>query len=207
HKFQLCTVLSLGIQIITLLEKLHSTKYIHRDIKPNNFLIGIGNDNRNIYIMDFGLSKQYIDMNGKHISLKIDRSLIGTARYASINMHNGLEPSRRDDLESVGYMLIYFLKGRLPWQGIKKKVDMNIKKSEKDHLEAIGEKKLCTTLNELCGDIPICFKKLIQYSRNLKFDEMPDYNYLKSLFISACKDNNIDPIFEWAIDDKLKVSN
>ena len=106
-KFTTATIFLLAEQIITLLKHVHDAEYIHRDIKPNNFLIGTDHSKKQVFITDFGLSKRYIN-NGHHIPFKDKRSLIGTARYASINMHMGFEPARRDDLESVGYMLIYF---------------------------------------------------------------------------------------------------
>lgn len=189
RKFTLSTVFMLAKQMIILLKQLHSAGYIHRDIKPNNFLIGIKNIHQ-LYIMDFGLSKKYI-MNGNHMKFKNSRSLIGTARYASLNMHLGFEPSRRDDLESVGYMLIYFAKGILPWQGIKKQP------GKFNHIEAIGEVKMCTSLNTLCENIPNCFKEYISYCRNLKFNETPDYDYLVNLFVNESIKLNIVPNFEW----------
>lgn len=164
-------------QIITLLENLHEAGFIHRDIKPSNFLLSRDKDIvtslQNIHIMDFGLSKSYIK-NGKHIEYRDSRSLIGTPRYASRNMHIGIEPSRRDDLEAVGYMLLYFLNGKLPWQGLKKRKDVI-------DVDAIGEKKLSMTLDELCVDCPE-IKTYMSYCINLKFDEKPNYDYLRSLF-------------------------
>lgn len=189
RKFKLSTVFMLADQLVYLLQQLHKTKYIHRDIKPNNFLIGRDNNISQLYMMDFGLSKKYM-INDKHIKFRDKRSLIGTARYASVNMHMGFEPSRRDDLESVGYMLVYFLKGILPWQGIKKQ------KGNK-HLEAIGEIKMCTNLDKLCDNIPICFKEYIIYCKKLKFDENPDYEYMLNLFRNASNKINIVPSFEW----------
>ncbi len=188
-KFKLNTVIKLAIDIITLLENLHNTGFIHRDIKPNNFLIGYDKKDK-LYIMDFGLSKKYLDSSNNHVPMKLDRSLVGTARYASINIHLGLEPSRRDDLESVGYMLVYFLKGSLPWQGIKKEKNV-------DQLQQIGDVKLCTNLVKLCIGLPDCFRKFIEYSRSLKFDSKPDYNYCRSLFIDYARSNNIVPEYEW----------
>ncbi|QKF93832.1 serine/threonine-protein kinase [Fadolivirus algeromassiliense] len=195
RKFKLSTVFHLSEQLIFLLKQLHSAEYIHRDIKPNNFLIGRDKSINQIYMMDFGLSKKYI-INNKHIEFKDKRSLIGTARYASINMHMGFEPSRRDDLESVGYMLIYFLKGILPWQGIKKQ-------KGNEHIEAIGEVKICTSLDDLCKGIPECFKEYISYCRDLKFDEKPDYDYLLNLFKNGSKKLNIKPEFEWCNTNSL----
>lgn len=189
-KFNLSTVFMLADQILLLLEQLHTVGYIHRDIKPNNFLIGKDNLKTQLFITDFGLSKKYIDDYETHIPFKNNRSLIGTARYASINMHMGMEPSRRDDLESVGYMLIYFLNGSLPWQGIKKRKHC-------DHLEAIGEVKMCTALDKLCLGLPQCFKDYLKYCRHLKFDETPDYEYLRNLFKTHHIALGIVPQYQW----------
>jgi serine/threonine protein kinase len=187
-KFNIETVLLLGIEIINLLEKMHNCGYLHRDIKPNNFMVGY-KKKKNLYIMDLGLSKKYI-INNRHIQYKSGKSLTGTARYASINVHMGFEPSRRDDLESVGYMLVYFLKGNLPWQGLKKS-------STKDHIQLIGETKMCVNLNILCHQLHPCFKEYLNYCRDLGYDEKPDYDYLRNLFINASKELNLELKYQW----------
>lgn len=115
RKFSLESVCRIGIQMVDRIEQVHKAGYLHWDIKPDNFLIGLKNDAATIYCIDFGLCKKFMK-KGEHIKMIEGKSLIGTARYASINAHAGLEQGRRDDLESIGYMLIYFLRdGKLPW--------------------------------------------------------------------------------------------
>lgn len=189
--FPMEMVYMIAIQSITLLENVHKNNLIHRDIKPGNFMIGKEDKADTLYLVDFGLSKRYIDLKGKHIPFKDGRSLIGTARYASINMHLSVEPSRRDDLESVGYMLVYFLKGVLPWQNLKKN-----KQSKIDIIEKIGHVKLMTPVDILCEGLPECFSKYIEYTKGLKFAEEPDYQYLRDLFENSAKESNIIPLLQ-----------
>jgi serine/threonine protein kinase len=177
-KFDILFVINLAVDILNLIEKLHNSNVIHRDIKPDNFMY---DKNGKLKLIDFGLSKIYYK-NNRHIKFKDNRSLIGTARYASVNMHIGIEPTRRDDMESIGYMLIYFAKGKLPWQGLKKNKDNN-----KPNLEQIKDVKLCLDLNILCKGLPKCFKEYMEYIRNLEFSEKPNYEYLKNLFLEYLK--------------------
>ncbi|KAI0310387.1 kinase-like domain-containing protein, partial [Amylostereum chailletii] len=105
---------------ISHLESLHSRGYIHRDIKPSNFLFGLEEESMRVFLIDFGLAHRYIDPDsGRHIPFNHTKELIGTPRWASINAHSGIEQSRRDDLESLAYVLIYFARGSLPWQKMK----------------------------------------------------------------------------------------
>jgi serine/threonine protein kinase len=186
--FDLETTLTLGISCVDLLKKVHNLNIIHRDIKPNNFVLG-KNNTEMLYILDFGLSKQYIS-NGKHIPSKEEKNLIGTPRYSSINVHMGFEPSRRDDLESVGYMLIYFLKGKLPWQGAKKQKGV-------DHTKIIGKIKMYTSVEKLCEGLPQCFVDYIKYCRKLEFEEKPNYNYLTQLFVECLTENSLKMCYSW----------
>ena len=128
--------------MIERIETLHEKNILHRDIKPQNFVIGLGDKQDLIYIIDFGLAKFFI-RNGKHIPYIDGKGMVGTARYVSIKTHKGIEQARRDDLEGIAYTLIYFLKGRLPWQGIKAK-------DKKQKYQKIMEMKVNTTLEQLC---------------------------------------------------------
>lgn len=183
--FNIDTTIHIACQILRLIRAVHETGIIHRDIKPNNFIFG-KQDPETLYILDFGLSRRYINKKGVHMPSRTGRSLIGTARYASINMHMGLEPSRRDDLESIGYMLVYLVKGRLPWQGFRKK-------KGKSDLKRIGECKMSTKVDDLCADLPACFGEYLKYAHQLKFDETPDYTHLIKLFDSENKDKGTIP--------------
>jgi serine/threonine protein kinase len=189
RKISLNCLFKLSIDMIELIYNFHKRGFIHRDIKPSNFLFNYQKPFNTLYIMDFGLSKPYI-INGEHIDIKFDRSLIGTARYCSLNIHWGIEPSRRDDLESIAYILIYLFKGGLPWQGLKK--DKN-----KNQVEKIGDKKLTVQTEDLCKDMPECFRLLLDYARGLKFEQTPDYKYIREIFNKDIQKLNINPQYDW----------
>ena len=151
---------------------MHTKGILHRDIKPDNFLMG-RIDQENLYIIDFGLSKNFME-RGEHIKQKDKKKMTGTVRYASINIHDGIEPSRRDDLISIGYMLVYFIKGFLPWQGL----DASTKEEK---YRKIGDVKRKTTIEELCRDLPVEIKVFIDYCCSLDFSETPKYSLLIKL--------------------------
>ncbi|KAJ6216464.1 hypothetical protein RDWZM_007621 [Blomia tropicalis] len=195
RKFSLKTVLLLADQLISRIEFIHSRDYIHRDIKPDNFLMGLGDRGNLVYIIDFGLVKRYRDSKSReHIRYRTGKNLTGTARYASLNTHLGIEQSRRDDLESLGYVLMYFNRGSLPWQGLK----ANTKRQK---YERISEKKISTTLEDLCRGYPAEFIAYLTYCRELRFDEDPDYVYLRSLLrvLFHRQGFSYDYVFDWNI--------
>ena len=165
----------MAIQIIERIQWVHSQKIIHRDIKPDNFLIGLDDPNI-IYLIDFGLSKKYrSSITGNHIKCTRIKKFVGSLRYASINALRLREQSRRDDLESIGYMLIYLIKGKLPWDNIK------IDNKRTSYLKFSQYKKNISP-ELLCNNLPEEFLDYVKYVRNLNFEDEPDYNYLKSLF-------------------------
>ena len=194
--FSLLTVLMIMEQLVSRIEFIHSKNLLHRDIKPDNFLVGRGNKRNIIYAIDFGLSKRYRDpKTGLHIEYRDGKSLTGTARYASINTHLGMEQSRRDDIEALGYMMVYFLKGSLPWQGMV----INDPKKKYDKIKQI---KYDIKLEELCKDLPKQCIDFIQYARDMKFADRPDYHYLRELLRKAAKENGLvfdSHKFDWII--------
>lgn len=178
RKFSVPTVSRLAIQMIERLQFLHENHMIYRDIKPDNFLIGATTADNTIYMVDYGMVKQYRDpITHVHIPYRERKSLSGTARYMSINTHLGREQSRRDDLESLGNVFVYFLKGQLPWQGLKAPTN-------KLKYEKIGEKKQRIPISELCSGLPLQVGEYVRQVRNLKFDEDPDYITYINLFKS-----------------------
>jgi len=194
-KFSLKTVLMLADQMLSRVEYIHSKSIIHRDIKPENFLIGIKKKSHILYLIDYGLSKRYKDpKTGEHIPYLEGKQLTGTARYASIYTHLGVEQSRRDDLEAIGYVLIYLIKGYLPWQGIKAN-----NKQEKYH--KIMEKKMTTPVEILCKSLPIEFSTYLNYCRTLKFEDKPDYSYLRKMFkeLFIREGFELDYMYDWTL--------
>nr|XP_043635778.1 casein kinase I-like isoform X1 [Erigeron canadensis] len=195
RKFSLKTVLMLADQLINRVEYMHARSFLHRDIKPDNFLMGLGRKANQVYVIDFGLAKKYRDLQThKHIPYRENKNLTGTARYASVNTHLGVEQSRRDDLESLGYVLMYFLRGSLPWQGLRAG-------NKKQKYDKISEKKMSTPIEVLCKSYPSEFMSYFQYCRSLRFEDKPDYSYLKRLFrdLFIREGYQFDYIFDWTI--------
>jgi casein kinase I family protein HRR25 len=158
--FSLTSVLQIGIQVIILLKTIHDKGLVHRDIKPDNFLLGLNNQRKRIYIIDFGLCKSYMN-NDEHNPIKKTNSLIGSLTYASINAHNCIELSRRDDMESLGYMLAFFYLGTLSWQEM-----------VSENIEMIKKLKEDIILND---KLPQILVNYIKYVRSLEYEETPNY--------------------------------
>lgn len=170
------TVCMLAEQMITSVQFFHSKNYIHRDLKPDNFVMGKGNCANKLYIIDYGLAKRYRDQNThQHIKFSSGKSLTGTARYASINALAGYEQSRRDDIEGLAYVLIYLCKGSLPWMGIDAK-------DRKEKYAKICESKRKTSPEVLCQGLPSVFAQFLVMARGLSFEQEPDYVTYRSLF-------------------------
>ena len=191
--------MTLSLQI-SRVQTIHEKNLIYRDIKPDNFLIGRpGTKQSNVvHVVDFGMAKQYRDPKTKqHIPYRERKALSGTARYMSINTHLGREQSRRDDLEALGHVFLYFLRGGLPWQGLRAATN-------KQKYEKIGERKQHTPVRDLCDGFPTEFARYLEYTRNLGFEETPDYDYLRDLMTRALRDTGEieDGEYDW-----MKINN
>lgn len=198
-KFSVKTVVCIMDQLIILLQHMHNRNLIHRDIKPENMALGRGDQNSFIYMLDFGISKVFKDDNGRHIPFRENKPFIGTTRYASIAAHRGIEIARKDDLESLGYVCVFLLKGILPWQ--------NLTVPEKEKNKKVGDMKQSLTPDKLCEDLPEEFKHYFNYLKSLKFAEEPDYNFLRRLLqdISKSQKFTIDFEYDWSRPLKLSV--
>lgn len=204
-RFTMKTVLMLVNQMLRRIEHLHESHYIHNDIKPGNFLMGIGKQSNKLFMIDFGLAKKY---RSRHFRTHIDyeqegdKGITGTARFASINTHLGKNQSRRDDMESLGYVMMYFLRGSLPWQGVE--ADSN-----HERLEKIGEIKMSTRIDELCEGFPVEFATYFYYCKSLRLDGGPDYFYLQQLFRGLFERLNLqyDFKYDWTILQKPEAES
>ena len=196
RQFSLKTIIYIALQLLQRIETVHNSYLLFRDIKPENFCLGkVGTPQENIiYIIDFGLAKKYWNSKDKkHIPLLINRKLTGTARYMSINANLGREHSRRDDLESIGYMIIYFLRqGKLPWSGLKAN-------TPKERYDKIADCKRGTPVESLCFGFPDAFPDYIRMVRNLDFEDKPNYTRLRKLFVNLFEKEgfNDDGLYDW----------
>ncbi|KAM4067320.1 kinase [Hirsutella rhossiliensis] len=189
RRFSLKTVLLLADQAISRIEYIHKKGFLHRDIKPDNFLMGLGRQGNVLYTIDFGLAKEH---GSGELWRLCGPFFGGTVRYASINNHNGREHSWGDDLESLGYVLLYFARGSLPWQGMKAAND-------KERTELIKDKKMSLSAKALCEGLPLEFTQYIEHTRSLGFEERPKYAYLRLLFrrLFAAQGYQHDNVFDW----------
>lgn len=191
-RFSLKTVLMLIDQMLTSIEFIHRKGYIHRDVKPDNFMFGMKKNENQLYVIDFGLAKKYKNIDGSHIPFKEHTPLTGTARYASVNSLSGVEQSRRDDMESLAYIFVYLLKGSLPWMGV-----------QTGNLQAKYDKicsiKKSTQPEDLCSGIPSEFAQFLTMIKKLKFDEQPEYAKYRQMFrdLFIKNDFSYDYKYDW----------
>jgi serine/threonine protein kinase len=172
---------------LSVLKSLHDHHYVHLDIKPDNFMIGAGDRSSRVFLIDFGLARLFRNpATHEHITQAKGLDITGTVRYSSINSHLGLTQSRRDDLESLAYVIVYLVKGRLPWQGIA------VHPGQVHHDEVLMLKQ-ATTAKTLCKGLPQPFIKFIQHIRSLGFEDKPDYRYLHSLLAQCILPLNQTP--------------
>lgn len=187
--FSMSMIIFLGIQMLQRIEEIHKKGIIHRDIKPDNFIINNKNnkydknDNNKLYIIDFGLAKRYIEPNNTHIQMTEVKGIVGTMNYISINVHTGITPSRRDDLESLFYVLYFLIKGKLPWEDINT-ID------EKERSQQIKREKLNLinkniNINKDDKNIPDNLFTYLNYCRQLTFDETPNYKLLQTILTNT----------------------
>ncbi|CAK7217302.1 hypothetical protein SCUCBS95973_003101 [Sporothrix curviconia] len=195
RRFSIKTTAMLALQMITRIETLHKHDLIYRDIKPENFLMGLpGTDTANqVFLIDYGMAKTYRDPDtSQHIPFGDAQSLSGTARYMSINAHCRRNQSRRDDLEALGHVFMYFVRGNLPWQSAKTPLNDT-------RYDLMCEKKQATTVDDLCRGFPPEMAQYLTYTRDLTFEQDPDYDYLRGLFTKVLDGEGAgsDGIFDW----------
>eukprot|EP00747_Dinoflagellata_sp_TGD_P078716 gnl/TRDRNA2_/TRDRNA2_160198_c0_seq1.p1 gnl/TRDRNA2_/TRDRNA2_160198_c0~~gnl/TRDRNA2_/TRDRNA2_160198_c0_seq1.p1 ORF type:complete len:402 (-),score=58.40 gnl/TRDRNA2_/TRDRNA2_160198_c0_seq1:139-1224(-) len=197
YKFSLKTVCMIAEQMISCIEFVHKNHYVYRDVKPENFVMGLGNKANRVHVIDFGLSKKYRHPETlKHISYAENKRMCGTVKYVSVRTQKGAEQGRRDDLESIGYVLVYFLKGTLPWSNLR------MKGKEGDTVTPVDrvlQSKMSTKLHELCKGCPKEMITYLEYCRGLAFEAEPDYEYLRQLWRDVMTREGFeqDGIFDW----------
>lgn len=200
-KMTIPCVCKLSYQMLQILEHIHTKSFLHRDVKPENFIMGIGPNSKFLYIIDLGFAKTYRDpITLAHHPMKKGEGITGTARFASINTISGFTQSRRDDLESLGYVIVYLAKGTLPWA--------NIKTDNKDELyDKILDIKINTTVENLCMGLPTQFEEYMRYIRGMTYEQEPNYNYLRNLFLTVLKNNGKQFDFSYDWDNRVNDVN
>ncbi|KAI0972790.1 casein kinase I isoform delta [Xylaria arbuscula] len=190
RRFSLKTILLIADQAICRIERIHR-RYIHRDIKPDNFLLGTGRQGNILYTVDFGVAKEFFGLR-KHFRM---------IRYSYVSANRPKDQSWGDDLESLGYMFVYFARGSLPWQGLKAKTD-------DEKLELIKQKKMSLSGEELCQDLlPAEFARYINYARSLGPRDKPNYRYIRNLFRNRFQSEGFeyDHVFDWTVKRFVEV--
>lgn len=198
NKLSLKTVLMCADQMLEAIQYFHERDYMHRDIKPDNFMVGTGRNSYRIFIIDYGLAKRYREKDTRrHIKYVEGKSLTGTARYASIGALRGHEQSRRDDLEALGYVWLYLLKGSLPWMGIEAR-------DREEKYRKIAESKERHLFTDLCDGVPHEFSQYFQIVTNLEFTENPNYERLRGLFKTCMAKHafKFDNRYDWCNNDR-----
>jgi len=195
QKFSMKTILLLADQMFSVMEHVHSRGYVHRDLSPSNFVIGGGGEETKIYLIDFGHAKKYRTTAmavPRRSSYVVPKAVVGTPRFISVHAHLSHEDSPRDDLEALGYILLYLAKGALPWQGIQAK-------TMPEKLNKIAHSKMSTPIADMCGELPEEFAIYINYVRGLRLFEEPDYAGIRELFhgLASKLEINYDDGFDW----------
>jgi len=211
--FSLKTTLMIGEQLINRIKFYHDHDVIHRDIKPNNILIEYNRPQQNLYLIDFGLAKKY-RINKTHIPYSDSVNRVGTARYMSVNAHKKHELSRKDDMYSIGYVLLYFILGKLPWQGLHqikgKKINDQICKVKNNTSNTELTAKIgcdnCKESSKVCSAQNV-FKNYFDYLDSLRFDSDINYNYILKLLLTCMEDHQYcyDYKWDWYRDRGTKV--
>ncbi|KAL1885224.1 serine/threonine protein kinase [Paecilomyces lecythidis] len=193
RRLSLKSILLLALQGLSCIEHVHGKSLIHGDLKPENFVVGLRRNN--LCMIDFGLTRLYRDKKTRlHIPYCENKPFTGSCHYASLNTHRGNEQSRRDDLESFFYVLRYMTHGYLPWQGLRGE-------TRDQKYERITKKKMATSIETLCHGLPDEFATCLRYIRSLRFDEKPDYSYLRKTFQDLFVNLSFqyDNVFDWNV--------